>query len=157
MYDSMHDNSYDVKGGLMNLDYLLLADKAEAVNGKLYAIGAGVHGIGMAQIPGKAAVDIAVGLLVDYAGTGDTHQLSLSMETADNQTVLGPISVPFATGTPPGLPAGDELPFTLVVQGPFPIPSEGAYQWVAEVDGERFAPRHFRVTRVTPLVPRPET
>lgn len=139
----------------MQLDYLLLADKAEAINGKLYAIGAGIHGIGMVQVPGMAAVDVAVGLLVDYSATSDTHQLSLSMETADNQTVLGPISVPFATGRPPGLPAGEDVSFTLVVQGPFPVPADGAYQWVAEVDGQRFPPRHFRVTRVTPLVPQP--
>jgi hypothetical protein len=137
----------------MQLDFLLLADKAEAINGKLYSLGAGVHGIGMTEVPGIATFDLAVGLLVDYPETSDTHRLTLSMETADNKAVVGPIELPFATGRPPGLPPGDAVPFTLVVQGPFPIPGEGAYQWVVTVDGQRFPPRHLRVSRVQRLVP----
>ncbi len=137
----------------MKLDFLILADKAEALNGKVYMIGGGIGGVGLFEIPGSASFDLAVGLLVDYNETRDTHRLALTMENPDNRVVLGPIDIPFATGSPPGLPPGDAVRFTIVVQGPFPIPAEGAYHWVATVDGQRFEPRHFRVTKVTPLVP----
>ena len=137
----------------MKLDYLLLADKAEAINGKVYMMGGSIGAIGLAQMPGLAAFDLAIGLLLDYSETSDTHRLLLAMETADNQPVLGPIEIPFATGRPPGFPPGDSMRFTAVIQGPFPIPTEGAYQWRAEVDGQPMDVRHFRVTRVTPLVP----
>jgi hypothetical protein len=136
----------------VKLDFLILADKAEALNGKLYMIGGAIDRIGLVQIPGPASFDVAIGVLVDYHETRDTHRLTLRMETADNQPVYPPIEIPFATGSPLGLPAGDAVRFTAVVQGPFPIPAEGAYHWVAEVDGQRFDPRHFRVTKVTPFV-----
>jgi len=137
----------------MKLDYLLLADKAEAINGKLYVLGGAIGAVGLIQIPGPAQFDVAVGLLVDYAETSDTHRLTLAMETADNEKVLGPVEIPFATGCPPGLPPGDSMPFTVVIQGPFPIPTEGAFQWAIEVDGLRHEPRHFRVSKITPLTP----
>jgi hypothetical protein len=136
----------------VKLDFLLLADKAEALNGKLYMIGGAIDRIGLLEIPGPASFDVAMGVLVSYHETRDTHRLTLRMETADNRPVFPAIEISFATGTPPGLPAGDDVRFTAVVQGPFPIPSEGAYQWVAEVDGQRFDPRHFRVTKVNQLV-----
>lgn len=139
----------------MKLDFLILADRAEALNGKLYMIGGAIDRVGLLEIPGPASFDVAVGVLVDYHETRDTHGLTLRMETADNLPVFPAIEISFATGTPPGLPAGDDVRFTAVVHGPFPIPSVGAYQWVAEVDGQRFDPRHFRVTKANRLA-RPE-
>jgi hypothetical protein len=139
----------------MRLDFLTLADKAEAINGKLYMMGGGVGGIGLIQLPGPAAVDVAIGLMVDYAETSDTHQLQLSLETADNTPVIGPITIPFATGRPPGLPAGEAVRFIAVLQGPFPIPGEGRYHWVAQVGDVRFPPTIFQVIKMTPLVAQP--
>jgi hypothetical protein len=98
---------------------------------------------------------VAVGLVLDYTETRDTHTLTLTLETADNKPVFSPVEIRFSTGSPPGLPPGDSGRFTAVIQGPFPLQREGAHQWVVAVDGERFAPRHFRVVRLTPLVPQP--
>src|SRR5229473_2372195 len=42
----------------MQTDYLVLADRAEAINGKLYMVGGGWDRVGLFQIPGPADFDV---------------------------------------------------------------------------------------------------
>lgn len=136
----------------MRLDFCILADKAEAINGKLYLMGGGFQTVAMAQIPGPASFDVGIGVSQDYHETSDNHVVSLTLEDADNAVILGPVTFPFATGRPPGFPPGDELRWICAVQGPFPIPAEGNYQVRVQVDAHQFEPTRFRVVRIQPQI-----
>ncbi|MGC8461587.1 MAG: DUF6941 family protein [Candidatus Dormibacteria bacterium] len=138
----------------MQLDFLLLADRAEVLNGKLYMLGGGFDHIGVPQLPGVLPFDIAIGIFVDYLETSDTHTLTVTIEDADNTPHIGPITIPFATGRPPGLPPGDGIRFMAVLRGPFPITKDGSYQVVAAVNKHRFPGTPFRVI-AAPTPPKP--
>ena len=132
----------------MEPDYLLLADRAEAVNGKLYMVGGGWDRMGLTGIPGPANFDVAVGILVGYNETNSPHSIELLLEDEDNKPVLGPIAAQFEMGRPAGMKLGQTQRFQMVLRGPFPIPKAGSFHWVAVLDGERKARTQFWVDLV---------
>lgn len=132
----------------MEADYLILADRAEAVNGKLYMVGGGWDRVGLTQIPGPADFDIAVGVLIGYNETNVVHRIEIVLENEDNKVVQQPIVAQFELGKPPGMKLGQPQRFQVVVRGPFIIPEPGGYHWVVSLDGERRATTKFWVDRV---------
>ena len=121
----------------MDLDFLLLADHAEAVNGKLYLMGGGWDRIALAQFPGPASFDVAMGVLVGYTETNEPHEFQLTLEDDDNEVVLGPVTGQFELGRPPGLKPAQAQRFMVAVRGPFPLQQPGCYHWVATLDGRK--------------------
>jgi hypothetical protein len=132
----------------MDPDYLILADRAEAINGKLYLIGGGFDRVGITQIPGPANFDLAVGVLVGYNETNVVHRIDLTLEDEDNSVVFSPITANLELGKPAGMKLGQPQRFQLVLRGPFAIPKTGAYHWVLSLDGERRATTRFWVDKV---------
>lgn len=132
----------------MDADYLILADRAEAVNGKLYVVGGGWDRVGMLQIPGPADFDVALGVLVGYNETNAPHRIELALEDDDNKNVQPAINAQFELGKPAGMKAGQAQRFQLVLRGPFTIPKPGAYHWVVSLDGVRKATTRFWVDQV---------
>jgi hypothetical protein len=119
----------------MELDFLLVADRAEAVNGKLYLLGGGWDRITLPQFPGPANFDVALGVLVGYTETNERHVFTIALEDDDNQAVLGPIDGQIELGRPPGLKPAQPQRFLVAVRGPFPLPAPGCYHWVVTLDG----------------------
>ena len=137
----------------MRLDFLILADRAEAINGKLYMVGGGFDRIGVAEVPGRADYDVALGFLVDYNETNEPHEFSLTVEDEDGKVVLGPIGGRMEVGRPPGMARGQEQRVIVVLRGPFPANATGGFKWVPVLDGQSHAPTRFRVDRLA--VPAP--
>lgn len=132
----------------MHLDFLILADRAEAVNGKLYLVGGGFDRVGVTTFPASANFDVAIGAMVGYNETNEPHTLELRLENVDNDVVLGPIGGQVEVGRPPGMTAGQSQRVMIVIRGPFPIPSPGEYSWVALLDGQRQTPTRFWLDKV---------
>jgi hypothetical protein len=141
----------------MRLDFLLLADKAEAIGGKLYVMGGAFDRVGLTAIPGPAQFDVALGVLVGYNETNLKHAFEIRCEDPDGNVVLqGPQGV-LEVGRPPGMAPGAEQRALLVFAGPFVFPAAGEYAWVLVLDGVPQAPTRFRVEQarlVGPLPPR---
>ena len=121
----------------MDLDFLMVADRAEAVNGKLYLLGGGWDRITLAQFPGAASFDVALGVLVGYTETNERHEFEVTLQDDDNQVVLGPIQGQFELGRPPGLKPAQAQRFMVALRGPFVLPRTGCYHWVASLDGRQ--------------------
>jgi hypothetical protein len=121
----------------MDVDFLLVADGAEAVNGKLYLLGGGWDRITLPQFPGPAKFDVAMGVLIGYTETNERHEFELTLEDDDNQVIVGPVSGQFELGRPPGLKPAQSQRFMVAVRGPFPLPRPGCYHWVLSLDGRR--------------------
>jgi hypothetical protein len=138
----------------MRLDFLILADRAEAVNGKLYMVGGGFDRVGVPTFPANANFDVALGVLVDYNETNEPHRFELRLENVDNDVVLGPIGGQVEVGRPPGMKPGQSQRVMLVIRGPFPIKTPGEFLWVAVLDGQRQDPTRFWLDKVDmPTVP----
>lgn len=134
----------------MRLDFLVVADRAEATGGKLYLLGGGWDRVGLSQFPGAANFDVAIGILVGYNETNEPHEFQLVLEDDDNRPIVGPVGGQFEMGRPPGVKLGQSQRFIVAVRGPFPIQTPGAYHWAVSLDGQRVGQTDFWVDSVPP-------
>ena len=120
----------------------LLADHAQALNGKLYLMGGGWNLTG----PGHVTMALAGVLELEWDEANQPRRLRIELLTEDGQ----PVAVPTPTGDRPleievnvevGRPAGARpgTPFNVPVAiniGPMPIPPGGRYVWRFAIDGQ---------------------
>ncbi len=141
-----------------------LADSAETVGGKIYALGIGWNAIFAEKFPCiHPRMSLGIIISVPYTSTNQNHKLTVSLQTEDGarlpvQRQLSPegdlvlldkIDVDFNMGRPPLLPAGDSqiISFSLTFdQMTFDRP--GMYTWVAEVDGSEMTRVAMRLGQI---------
>jgi hypothetical protein len=120
---------------------LMLADFAQAVNGKLYIMGGGWSITG----PMPCASALAIKVEVPWNETNHKHNLKLELMDADYHPVLVPtpagnaplvISGDFEVGRPPGLIPGSpiDMPFAFNIP-PVPLAPGQRYIWKLTIDG----------------------
>ncbi len=121
---------------------LLLADAAQAVDGKLYILGGGWSITG----PGPAPMALAIKIEVPWHQANERHAWRLSLVDADGQAVELPtedgaqpvaIEAQFEVGRPPGLKPGTPIDVVMAVSfGPLTLAPDGRFTWRLEIDGE---------------------
>ena len=121
---------------------IMLADFAQAVNGKLYIMGGGWSLTG--PLPSPSA--IAIKVEVPWNDTNRKHSLKLELLDGDYRPVSAPtpdgqapvaISGEFEVGRPPGMMPGTpiDIPFAFNLP-PFPLEPGRRYVWRVSVDGK---------------------
>ena len=70
------------------IDYLLLADHAAVVQGKLYLSGGGWDRVSPAEFPHQMMIGIAAGIRVPYTETDDPHSVGIRLESGSNAEAL---------------------------------------------------------------------
>ena len=119
---------------------MLLADAAEAVNGKLYVLGGGWSIVG----PDPAPMAVALKIEVPWDQGNERHHLELRLIDADGDPVeiTGPqgrvpvvLSADFETGRPAGVRQGTPLDVVMAVQvGPLALEPGRRYEWRLAID-----------------------
>ena len=122
----------------------MLADSAQAVDGKLYILGGAWNVLRFPEFPAQLIVGIAVAIDVDWNETNRRHHLDVHFEDADGQPIDPKIGADFEAGRPPGAMAGADLRIVFAVNGPLTIPEAGSYAAVASVGGEVLARSRFQ-------------
>ncbi len=122
---------------------LLLADAAQAVNGKLYVLGGGWSLTG----PDPAPMALAVKIEVPWDRANIKHRWRLELLDGDGAPVevaSGPDGPPqplriegeFEAGRPAGLKPGTPLDVALALNlAPLPLPAGGRYVWRLAIEG----------------------
>jgi hypothetical protein len=129
---------------------LMLADSAQAVDGKLYVLGGAWNMLRFPQFPAQLMVGIAIAIDVDWAETNQRHHLDIHFEDADGNEMEPRIGADFEAGRPPGAIFGADLRIVLAVNGPVSIPAVGTYAAVATIGGEELARSRFQAIQATP-------
>jgi len=121
---------------------LLLADAAQATEGKLYILGGGWSITG----PEPAPSAIAIKIDVPWDQANKRHRLELALKDADGQAVKVPtpmgeqpmaIGADFEVGRPVGLKPGTPLDVALAINlGPLPLAPDRRYVWQCSINGE---------------------
>lgn len=121
----------------ISLDYLLVADAADAVNGKLYLLGGGWDRLKVPQLPGPPAIPfhVAVGINVPWNSTNRKLRFAIDVLDADGGEVLQLAGGEFEVGRPPGLRAGTPQRFQLTVPAQPEFGAAGRYIVRCSVDG----------------------
>jgi hypothetical protein len=133
----------------VNIHALMLADSAQAVDGKLYILGGAWNMLRFPTFPASLMVGIAVAIDVDWNETNRRHHLDIHFEDADGHEMEPRIGADFEAGRPPGAIAGADLRIVLAVNGPLTVPAPGTYSAVATIGGQELARTRFQAAPVT--------
>jgi hypothetical protein len=137
----------------MEVEFLILADAAEAVNGKLYMLGGGwdVLTINL-PLPYQQPFAIAAGLLVPWNATNQRHDIEVEIQT-DDGVVAAKMSGQLEIGRPPGLPTGYSQRVVLAFNGVMNIEAPGTFVIAAKIQGQESKRVSFRVVSLVPATP----
>jgi hypothetical protein len=127
-----------------DVDYLLVADRAEVVNGKLYLMGGSWDRIQPTQFPHRMMLGIALGVRIPFAYTDDQHTVAIEL-FHDDKRMIG-FEAKLATGRPPGM-AGMDMLVPMAFNIPIAIPSEGQVSLRAAIRGHGSRRHDIKVTQ----------
>jgi hypothetical protein len=128
----------------IGIEWLILADFAEVIGGKLYLMGGGWEAIGGDALPITRALGIAVGVRVPWAETNQRHTVEIEVQDEDGLQ-LARIDGHFEVGRPPGIPTGHAQRFQLAMNMHLAFQHAGGYLVVGRLNGESLARTPFRV------------
>ena|GEM_PF-1172650 len=126
------------------VDYLLVADRAEVVNGKLYLMGGSWDRVQPQQFPHRMMLGIALGVRIPFAYTDDQHTVAIEL-LHDDTRMIG-FEAKLATGRPPGM-AGMDMLVPMAFNIPIAIPGEGQVVLRAAIDGHPGRRHEIKVTQ----------
>jgi hypothetical protein len=92
----------------MQIGFLILTDYAEALNGKLYALGAGWSVLRFPELPQEWRFTIGIGIDVGWDETNQRQTLDVVIQDPDGAGLGEDLSMEIEAGRPPGLPPGQE-------------------------------------------------
>jgi hypothetical protein len=124
---------------------MFLADRAEAINGKLYVMGGAWDRLQVPELPGPLLVPISVAVVITVPWSLTNREFTFSLELVDVDNQLVPMSddsevfsIPFEVGRPPGLREGRPQKNVLSVMiGPgLEFERAGTYSFRGLIDGE---------------------
>jgi hypothetical protein len=125
------------------IEYLILADHVEALNGKLYMMGGGWDTIFVLEIGQPVPLSIACGAIIPYNETDEDHQLTLTVVNQDAVEVAPPLTVGFRSGRAPTLERGAATHVPFAINAAFIFPARGAYVLTAAIDSRPEAERRL--------------
>lgn len=116
-----------------SIDFLLTADFAEVVQGKVYLMGAGWDKFAPPSFPAVMRIGLAAGIRVPYLESNVPHHLSVTLRSGDGEDLFK-IEGDLETGRPPGS-RGESVLVPLAVNAQVNVPAPQLMELVAEVDG----------------------
>jgi hypothetical protein len=141
---------------------LMLADSAQAVQGKLYVLGAGWTITGPDPTPSAIAMVVEV----PWNDANRLFRFQLSLLTGDGQPVIVPtpagdrpltLEGTFEAARPLGLRPGSSLTVPLAINmGPLPLEPDSMYVWSLAIDGETKEEWQLPFTTRPATPPRPD-
>lgn len=134
----------------MDVEWVILADSAEVVNGKLYMLGGGWEVLSVAQpFPFHHTFAIATAYRVPWNETNQLHEIDIEIQTVDGEEVLK-LGGQFEVGRPVGLPPGSDQRFPLAFGLQMEFRHPGEYVLLSRVEGEVAHRVTFRVLALAP-------
>ena len=120
------------------IDFFILADRAEAVNGKLYMMGGGWTQTYVQDFQQAVPISFALGILVPWNATNQQHMVQIMIEDPDGRTPISfTLQAQFVAGRPATAQAGEVQRVLLAVPvTPVLFPAPGAYEVVARVGAD---------------------
>jgi len=136
----------------ISLDYLLVADGAQVVGGKLYLLGGGWDRLTVSELPGQPATPfaVAVGVNVPWSLTNRKMSFSIDVRNADGGHVGQLVGGEFEVGRPPGLRSGAPQRFQIAGPAGPELPAAGRYVIECAIDGEAIGHTAIEVIAASP-------
>jgi uncharacterized protein DUF6941 len=139
----------------LEIEFMMVADGAQAVGGKLYVLGGGWTHLLMPQFPAKPAQPffLAIGVTVPWHLTNRRFNFALELTDADNNRIEELATAQFEQGRPPGLRPGSSQRLLLSVGARPQLPAPGRYVFHASIDGQRLKSTPIEAVEQSPASP----
>jgi hypothetical protein len=132
----------------MRQEFLMLAERAEAANGKIFIHGGAVERHFAPGFPTALNVDIAASFLVGWAEANRPHNLRVRILDGEGTEQLT-LDAQIRAGRPPGAQLGQDIRHLIALKGPFRLSAPGSFILQSTVDGVEQEPAfHFRVEKI---------
>lgn len=135
------------------IEFLMMADRAESVNGKLYVMGGAWDQIAVADFTQPVSFSLALAVLIPWHATNERLPLTVSFESEDGAAVLPPLRLEVEAGRPANAVKGQSFRNLLAINGLAPFPAPGGYRARATLGDADAKSVQFRVTAAQPPAP----
>ena len=141
----------------MTVDWLILADSAQVVGGKLYLLGGGWDVLTvLGTFPVTQQCAVAAAFCVPWNETNQRHTIEMTIEDQDGRE-LAKIAGDVEVGRPAGIPPGADQRIQLANQLMLEFQQAGEYRIIARLDGGDVVARTpFRIVGWNQSVPHPK-
>lgn len=137
-------------------DFLLLADRAEAINGKLYVMGGAWDRLTVQNFQLPSLISIAMGILVPWNACNVQQVLRLQIVDSDEQAIGFQAQLGFITGRPPWIEQGAIQRTLLAIPAlGVKFPGPGNYVLVASINDAGQKRARFTVLQAQQSLPGP--
>ena len=119
-----------------SVEFIVVADKAEAINGKLYMMGGGWDRLWLATMPGEHHFSVGVSVIIPWMATNSEHRLQILI-TDETETEVASAQVLFNAGTSAIMKRGEIQKVLAAFNLGVTFPKIGTYTVRAMVDDER--------------------
>lgn len=120
----------------ITIDFVILADFAQAVQGKLNLIGGGWNLHHAKEYPSNLLLGLGIGILVPWSETNRQHTLQFEIKKSEGATVMQGKGE-YAIGRDVSTPVGMEQRVTLAISAPVQVPEPGTYEVIVSTVGKR--------------------
>ena len=144
----------------VELDWLILADAAEIVGGKLYLLGGGWDQLNVAgDFPAAHACQIAAAFAVPWNLTNRRHPVSITF-AHDDGAEIARINTEVEVGRPAGFPPGMTQRAQLAIALTLTFPRPGGYVAIVRIEETEkrrvpFVVNHIPRVQTTTIPPQP--
>ncbi|HUS14017.1 MAG TPA: hypothetical protein VM536_03270 [Chloroflexia bacterium] len=117
-----------------SVDFLLIADRAEVVGGKLYLMGGAWEHITVVDASQPVSFSIALGINIPWNATNERHRMRLQVQDADGAS-LAELDGELVAGRPPHLSAGSPQRLLFATTFGIMVPHPGLFAIVVALNG----------------------
>lgn len=128
----------------MKTEWIIVADFAEVLNGKLYTMGAGWDSLTVNALPHHQAFAIAASFLVDWNETNRQHDVALDFLDEDGKQ-FAQLHAQLEVGRPPGATPGLPQRLILAINLQHKFEQLGTFVIKTLIGGEHDGKLTFRV------------
>jgi hypothetical protein len=130
----------------VSVEWLILADSAQVVGGKLFLLGGGWDVLTVnADFPLHTRCAVAASFRVPWNDTNRPHDIEIEICTEDRRDTLMKANGQIEVGRPPGIPEGSVQRAQIAADMALRFPEPGTYEIVARINGEDKGHVPFRV------------
>jgi hypothetical protein len=130
----------------IGVEWIILADRAEVINNKLYLMGGGWDVITVGtQFPVVHHCALAISFKVPWNETNQRHTISIEIVDEDGQTSLAKVGGQIEVGRPVGIRPGQSQRLQMGINIPLEFAKAGAYEVTASIEGQHVGGTEFRV------------
>jgi hypothetical protein len=129
----------------MEVEWIILADAAEAVNNKLYLIGGGWETLTVnSELPVVHPCAVAVAFSVPWNETNQQHTIEIAIDHEDG-TQLVKLEGQVEIGRPAGIPLGKAQRVQMAIRANLPLRRLGTHVIIARIEGQEARRVSFNV------------